>query len=151
MRFFTYFQELFDGTCRAPVPNVGCVIRRRRIVLGDLLLSAGPRSIPWLARAGCAWSGSLPHPYPHYPAVKIARLAVNKELRGAGIGYQLTVLAIGIIKTQICPHVGCRFIVLDAKQNSIDFYKRQGFTLLDSEENKAREHPIMFLDMTKHP
>ena len=90
-------------------------------------------------------------PYPHYPAVKIARLAVHKDLRGAGIGYQLTVLAIGIIKTQICPHVGCRFIVLDAKQNSMDFYKRQGFTLLDSDENKTREHPIMFLDMTKHP
>lgn len=89
-------------------------------------------------------------PYDHYPAVKIARLAVNSDLRGSGIGYQLTLLALGIVKEEICPRVGCRFVVLDAKQASIPFYVRQGFVLLDTPDNLKREHPVMFLDLNKH-
>lgn len=88
--------------------------------------------------------------YKHYPAVKIARLAVHKELQGKGLGRSLTQLGIGIARDEISPRVGCRFVTLDAKKGSVDFYKSQGFTFLDSEDNKNNDHPIMFLDLGRH-
>ncbi|QGU20879.1 GNAT family N-acetyltransferase [Mesorhizobium huakuii 7653R] len=70
----------------------------------------------------------LQYPYPRYPAVKIARLAVDRRLQGGGIGRQLVDLALGITREIISPNVGCRFLVVDAKQPSIKFYERYGFT-----------------------
>ncbi|MFO1083203.1 MAG: GNAT family N-acetyltransferase [Reyranellaceae bacterium] len=89
--------------------------------------------------------------YDHYPALEIARLAVNKALQGQGIGRRLTRLALGIAKEEICPRVGCRFVTLDAKKLSIEFYRKEGFVLLDTEDNLAREHPVMFFDLNHHP
>jgi len=43
--------------------------------------------------------------------------------------------------------VGCRFLILNAKPDSIGFYVKQGFTLLETEENKKTETPIMWLDI----
>lgn len=88
--------------------------------------------------------------YKHFPALKIARLAVNADLRGSGLGRRLTELALGIAKNEICPRVGCRFVTLDAKQASIDFYKKVGFHLLDTEDNRKRDHPVMFFDLNHH-
>lgn len=89
-------------------------------------------------------------PYLQFPALKIARLAVDRRHRTAGIGYQLVLLAIGVAKAEISPRVGCRFVVVDSKRQSVEFYRRQGFTLLDTADNRARETPIMFLDLNKH-
>jgi ribosomal protein S18 acetylase RimI-like enzyme len=89
--------------------------------------------------------------YPTYPAVKIARLAVDRRFRRRGLGETLVHFALGIIKTQICPHVGCRFVVVDSKQQAVGFYVSQGFTLLDTETNRARAEPIMFIDLRKIP
>jgi GNAT superfamily N-acetyltransferase len=88
--------------------------------------------------------------YSHYPALKIARLAVDKSLQGQGVGAYLTRMSIGIAKNEICPRVGCRFVTLDAKKGSVEFYRKQGFTLLDTKENNARAYPVMFLDLNKH-
>jgi GNAT superfamily N-acetyltransferase len=87
--------------------------------------------------------------YPTYPAVKIARLAVDHRFRRRGLGETLVRFALGTIKDQICPRVGCRFVVLDAKKQSVQFYLKQGFTLLDSAENHDRDQPIMFIDLRK--
>ncbi len=89
------------------------------------------------------------YPYRAYPAIKIARLAVDFRFNRQGLGRRLVELALGITKSDICPSVGCRFVVVDAKQNSVPFYRKCGFTLLDTAENKARSEPIMFLDMAK--
>ncbi len=95
----------------------------------------------------------LHYPYNHYPAVKIARLAVDTRLRALGlhIGTQLVDLAVGITKDQICPAVGCRFLVVDAKRKSVGFYERYGFTALNTPDNLARPEPVMFIDMHKLP
>ena len=87
-------------------------------------------------------------PY-NYPAIKIARLAVDARHNGAGLGRSLVDLAIGIGKEIICPSVGCRFAVVDAKRTSVPFYKKCGFTLLETEENRNTEHPLMFLDLLR--
>jgi ribosomal protein S18 acetylase RimI-like enzyme len=87
--------------------------------------------------------------YPHYPAVKIARLAVHKDFRTYRFGQKLVSLALGISKGTIAQHVGCRFLVVDAKRGAIGFYEKCGFTLLDTAENRKRESPVMFVDLAK--
>lgn len=87
--------------------------------------------------------------YAHYPAVKIARLAVDRRYRGLEIGSSLVQLALGIAKDTISPAVGCRFVVVDSKQSAVSFYRRAGFVLLDTPTNRARTEPIMFVDLRK--
>lgn len=57
--------------------------------------------------------------------------------------------AVGTAKDVICPAVGCRFVVVDAKKQSIGFYEKCGFTLLDTDDNRSRQSPVMFLDLHK--
>jgi len=94
-------------------------------------------------------TGDAEYNYKHYPAVKIARLAVDKKLQKAGIGAELINFALGIAKQDISAIVGCKFVVVDAKAESVEFYEKRGFRLLDTEANKARSEPIMFIDLTK--
>jgi ribosomal protein S18 acetylase RimI-like enzyme len=85
--------------------------------------------------------------YPSQPAVRIARLAVADDCQGSGIGSDLVSLAVSISLDQIVPFVGCRFIVVNAKQKSIAFYTKRGFTLLETEANTSNPAPIMWLDL----
>jgi GNAT superfamily N-acetyltransferase len=87
--------------------------------------------------------------YKHYPAVKIARLAVDTGLRNQNVGRTLVDLAIGITKDSICPAIGCRFVVVDAKQKSVGFYEKCGFTAIDTDANLKRSEPVMFVDLHK--
>lgn len=91
-------------------------------------------------------------PYEHYPAVKIARLLVDARYRGdnrRGLGSILVNFALGIARTEICPAIGCRFVVVDSKAESIKFYTRCGFTMVDTETNRIRSEPVMFIDLNK--
>lgn len=89
--------------------------------------------------------------YETLPAVKIARLAVDSKLRGKGLGTNLIEFSIAIAKDLIMPNVGCRFLVVDAKQDAVSFYRDYiGFTLLDTEDNGNTEHPVMFIDLQKN-
>jgi len=89
------------------------------------------------------------HPYNDFPAVKIARLAVDQRHRGKDLGRLLVDWAIAIATEKIMPHVGCRFLTVDSKQQSIKFYEKRGFRLLDTEHNKQQENPVMFIDLAK--
>jgi GNAT superfamily N-acetyltransferase len=91
----------------------------------------------------------LHYSYKSYPALKIARLAVHQKHREADLGTLLVQLAIGIAKDTICPVAGCRFVAVDSKQQSVGFYKKQGFAILDTKENQERSEPVMFLDLLK--
>lgn len=85
--------------------------------------------------------------YDAMPALKIARLATDREYTGKGIGPQLVALAISSAVDQIGQVAGCRFLVTDAKRGAVTFYERQGFTMLQSEDNLQREAPVMFIDL----
>lgn len=91
----------------------------------------------------------LKYKYLQYPAVKIARLAVDNSQRSAGLGSAMVELALGIAKEVICPAVGCRFMMVDSKRASVGFYERCGFTRLDSGANRDRAEPVMFIDLSK--
>lgn len=68
--------------------------------------------------------GKLPK-YP-VPALRIARLAVNKEAKGKGIGKWL--LAQAFIKAvHVADVTGLYFIIVDAKETSKGFYEHYGF------------------------
>ncbi|MDO8369527.1 MAG: GNAT family N-acetyltransferase [Candidatus Nitrotoga sp.] len=87
--------------------------------------------------------------YESLPAIKIARLAVDSRYRSNGIGDQLVALALAIANDLIAPNVGCRFVVTDAKKEAVAFYKKMGFTILETEDNKNAATPVMFVDILK--
>ncbi|MFJ7793290.1 GNAT family N-acetyltransferase [Pseudomonas sp. NPDC096950] len=88
--------------------------------------------------------------YQSISALKVARLATHAAYVGHQIGKTLMEFAIALAVHQVAQFVGCRFLVTDSKANSVGFYQNKlGFTLLDTEENRNREHPVMFLDLNK--
>lgn len=91
----------------------------------------------------------LDYRYPRYPAVKIARLAVDQSVQGRGLGRHLVELALGVTKREVCPLVGCRFVMVDSKKNAVKFYERCGFTILETRTNRSRPEPVMFVDLSK--
>lgn len=85
--------------------------------------------------------------YTSFPAIKIARLAVHNDLQRGGYGRTVMDWCIRHVVENIMPHAGCRFLVADAKHSAVSFYKKCGFTLLESEDKS--KHPIMFVDLHK--
>lgn len=111
------------------------------IVCGEVVLADGDG--PLVADEG------LKYLYNQYPAVKIARLAVDRRVRGLGIGEALVNLCLGITQEYIAPNVGCRFVMVDSKRDAVNFYDRMGFTMLDTSANRERDEPVMFIDLSK--
>lgn len=85
--------------------------------------------------------------YEYQPAIRVARLAVDESSQKSGLGGILVRFVIGIAQQSIQPLVGCRFVILDAKRGSIAFYEKLGFRLLDTDANRTKETPLMFLDL----
>lgn len=85
--------------------------------------------------------------YDSLPALKIARLAVDAKHRKKDIGKKLVDLVIAIAADVVAPSVGCRFIITDAKREAISFYQKIGFTMLDTDENRSSDTPVMFIDL----
>lgn len=82
------------------------------------------------------------------PAIKLARMAVDKSLRGQGLGSQLVDFAIAV-SVSISEQVGCRLLVTDAKQSAVKFYEKVGFTMLDVPSNLESQAPAMFVELPK--
>ena len=77
------------------------------------------------------YRGKLPK-YP-IPALRIARLAVSKDLQGKGVGKWL--LAQAFIKIiQVADVTGLYFIIVDAKESSKSFYEHYGFHKFNDKE-----------------
>ena len=91
--------------------------------------------------------GEASYPFGEFPAVKIARLAVDYRYRGMGLGSSLVDFSLAIVRDEIASAVGCRFLVLDAKQQSADFYTKNGFHKINTALNDQRDIPIMYLDL----
>lgn len=124
-----------------------CVFEKgRRAVVAYITLVCGEVVAELEAIPG---SEGVDYRYGQYPAVKIARLAVHGDYRAYKLGKQLVSLALGISKGVISAHVGCRFLMVDAKQDAIGFYSKCGFTMLDTDENRSRPAPVMFVDLAK--
>jgi len=82
--------------------------------------------------------------YSRYPCIKIARVAVDREYTGKGIGRFLLLWAVGTVY-RVSRVVGCRYITVDAKKESIQFYQKNGFKLI--KKYAERNFPPMYLNM----
>jgi len=87
--------------------------------------------------------------YKVFPAIKIARLAVDSQIQGIGYGTALIDWSVSLAKKDFMPWVGCRFVILDAKELVVNFYESSGFTMLDTKMNRKSKHPVMFIDLHK--
>jgi GNAT superfamily N-acetyltransferase len=65
--------------------------------------------------------------YPIYPCLLIARLAVDRRLHGRGLGTYLLLFAIG---AALDGPIGCRYLVVDPKEDAVKFYEDFGFKYL---------------------
>jgi len=70
-----------------------------------------------------------------YPAVKITRLAVHREYQGKGIGHALLYYALGVVYA-LQRYAACRYVIVDAKPDAINFYKKIGFRSNIAVKNK---------------
>ena len=78
-----------------------------------------------------------------YPALKIARLAVDSRFERRGIGKYLLQDAMGKAWS-LSENVGCRFILVDSKKDSVPFYTKYGFSraILRPKEGKDDYTPM---------
>jgi GNAT superfamily N-acetyltransferase len=84
--------------------------------------------------------------YREWPAVKIARLAVRKEVQGKNIGTHM----INLLKTLFVTEnrTGCRIMTVDAynKPRVLHFYERNEFQFL-TEKDKHKNSRAMWFDL----
>jgi len=86
--------------------------------------------------------------YSSMPAVKIGRLATDLKFQGKGIGTHI----LDLIKMwfTVGNKTGCRFIIVDAVNNSstLKFYQKNGFEFLDEHSASKTDHTrLMFFDL----
>ena len=78
----------------------------------------------------------------HFPAVKIGRFAVDKSYESSGVGRYL----ISLIKSSTITNQksGCRFITVDAYNDAIGFYEKNGFVMVNAFNPEKRTQPMYF-------
>ncbi len=81
-----------------------------------------------------------------YPAVKVGRLGVCKELQGTGVAYELMDFIKGYSIIEHKP--ACRLLLLDAynKPQQINYYERNGFIFLNDRSTKDSTR-LMYYDL----
>jgi len=98
----------------------------------------------------CAGNAAIEaNKYNRSPAVKIARLTVHQCFQKLHYGRALIQWAIANVMENIMPNTGCRFLVVDSKKSSVQYYEQRGFTLLDTDSNRKSKHPVLFIDLPK--
>jgi GNAT superfamily N-acetyltransferase len=88
--------------------------------------------------------GVAGYPYRKYPTIKIARLAVDERFERKGFGRFSVLAAIGLALS-VTEIIGCRYLMVDSKPESVNFYKKLGFKIID--KYKSNDYPRMYLDM----
>ncbi|TAL55942.1 MAG: GNAT family N-acetyltransferase [Nanoarchaeota archaeon] len=84
-----------------------------------------------------------------YPATKIARLGIVKDLQGQGLGAVLVQLAIAI--TLDCNHCACRFMTADSYPKRVGFYESMGFIKNQHRKYSNGENVSMRYDLLNQP
>ena len=105
------------------------------VVLGYMTLAAASLRAEELDERS---RGRLPR-YP-LPVLRLARLAVDRRVRGEGIGSALLAAAFEIAP-DMSRRVGCAGVVVDARPAAVDYYQRFGFVRLDEGAVSAGKDP----------
>ncbi len=108
--------------------------QRERIATTDLVYSDGTLVGFFSLAMGYVGSnevmgriGEIIYTPKRFPALLLARMAVHDGIRGQGIGQEM-LSRVFSVAVNVCPHVGCRFVVVDAKKDprTINFYEKYG-------------------------
>ncbi len=97
-----------------------------------------------------AWRKYFRDTYPQgkrffsYPAIKIGRLAVDKEFQSRGLG----TLIMDSIKGSQIENItaGCRYITVDAYRKSLKYYEKNGFKYITTNDENE-DTRLMYLDL----
>lgn len=87
------------------------------------------------------------------PVLRLARLAVEESSQGRGIGAVL-LRAVFMLTRQMARDYGCVGVLVDAKSDAIDYYKRFGFfevTTLRGGLHDRPEPAVLFLELGSIP
>jgi GNAT superfamily N-acetyltransferase len=84
------------------------------------------------------------YPYRKYPAIKIARLAIDSRFERHGIGTFLMKIILAQV-ISVCDNIGCRYLLVDSKLDSVKFYKKFEFNV--AEKNKKTDFVPMYLNI----
>ena len=74
------------------------------------------------------------------PVLRIARLAIDKKFQGLGLGKKLLSLSLKLAVTMKANY-GCTGVVVDAKTESVEFYKKLGFMALQTVSGELGDRP----------
>ena len=83
-----------------------------------------------------------------YPALKIGRLAIQKNCQGKGFGTLIVNYIVGMALIH-SKKIGCRYVAVDAynHQIALNFYTKNGFMKL--KKTKRETNIPMYLDLLK--
>lgn len=82
-----------------------------------------------------------------YPAVKIGRLGIDKDLQGKGLGKNVMDAIKLLIGLNPYP-TGAKFLTVDAYKGSIKYYQKNGFDFLTDEDLEDDTRAMYFDLMT---
>ncbi len=120
------------------------ILHRKQQIAGFVTISAGEICAENL---NDAQKKRLPD-YP-LPILRIARLAVDQRFQGLGLGKKLLGLSFKLALTMKATY-GCIGIVVDAKEESVAFYKKIGFVSLQTLSGELGDRPqpeVLFLSI----
>lgn len=81
-------------------------------------------------------------PYGNIPAIKIARLAIDKNFQRNGLGSFLINFAVSIV-SQIRLQMGAKFITVDCYAHRISYYEKFGFVINNIQNpNRQPDNPL---------
>lgn len=108
-------------------------------IIGFVSLSADSVSVPYLKGDDIVMKrdGSKPI-YPILPCALIGRLAVVERCARRGIGAYILNWAVGLVTDVVCKSVGCRYITVDPKPESLPLYLKSelGWTQMDKKKTR---------------
>src|SRR5258708_13648569 len=84
-----------------------------------------------------------------FPYTTLFRSAVDTSLQGQGVGSQLVDFVIALITDHVMPYTGCRFLVVDAKPESVRFYAAKGFLPIGTSTDGPTATTTMFTDLPR--
>jgi GNAT superfamily N-acetyltransferase len=85
--------------------------------------------------------------YSVYPAVKLGRFGIRKEIQGRAVGRDF----ISIIKSffLLNNRTGCRLVTVDAYAEAAGFYQRNDFQFFNSDD-EGQDTRAMFFDLARY-
>jgi len=108
-----------------------------KIIIGFITLSVDSVRAPYIKKGDLEFKYKKTI-YTDLPCVLIGRLAVDRAFGGQDVGTYILNWAVGLITTEICGRVGCRYITVDPivtpEYSAVDFYIKSGLGFTHMEE-----------------